>query len=100
MIEMIVGVTSTGIMSDPRAVIVNVGRVWMSRFVAEVAGAAVMRRAAPHRRRTVIWNASTAEAVHTATDATMLPATATTMLSAATASALCIGGDRTRQRKR
>jgi hypothetical protein len=89
MIEVIVGITRAGIVSDPPAVGVNVGRVWMPRFVAIAAEFPVVRGATSHFRRTATWNVSTTEAMHTA--ATMLPT--------ATASVFCIGGDRTRQRK-
>jgi hypothetical protein len=87
MIEVIVRITPAGIVSDPRAVGVNVGRVWMPWLVAKVANSSVLRRAASRRSRTALWNEATAEAMHTAT----------TVLAA---SALRKGGDNTHQRER
>ena len=50
MIEVIVGIIAAGIVSDPPAVGVNVGRIWMPRLVAKVANSSVMRSRALSRR--------------------------------------------------
>ena len=72
MIEVIVGITAAGLVSDPLAVGVNVRRVWMPRLVAKAADSSVMGRATSHGRRAASRNVSTA---------------------GITVSVLCIGGD-------
>lgn len=99
-IEVIVGIATAGIVSDPPAVGVNVRRVWMPRFVAKAARSSVMTPVTSHGSRTAIWNVSPTKAMHAAaTHAAAATQAAATMLPTATASVLCVGRDRTRQRK-
>jgi len=114
MIEVEASITPAGIVSDPPAIGVNVGRVGMPRFVAKAAGVrratahltAGARRATVRLTRTVTWNESTADAMHavaavlpTATT-TVLPTTATTVLPTASTTVLCVERDSARQRQR
>jgi hypothetical protein len=95
MIEVIVGITTAGLVSDPASVAVNVGRIGMPRLVAKVARPSViMRRAtASHRGRPVFRSEATTDAMSAAATR---PAATGTM---ATAAVLCIGWNSTRQRK-
>jgi hypothetical protein len=95
MIEMIVCISPARIVTDPAAVGVDVGRVWMPRMVLKVTVWAAVRHSTSHRRRTVVRNETTAEAVRAATASVLAAATvlatatvlttATSMLAAAPA---------------
>lgn len=62
-------ITAAGIVPDPCAVGMHVGRVWLARLIAKVAESSLVGRATSHRRRTAIRNESAAEPVRA--DSTM-----------------------------
>jgi len=112
MIEVKAGIITAAVVSDPPSVCVSVRCMWMPRLVAIVSGSPSMMSsatisstvglaAAAHRSRPLTGNVPTtdarrAAAMHAAATGAAATHAAATMAAAA---ALCVGGNRTRQRK-
>ena len=78
-IEVIVRIIAARIVSDPRAVGVNVGSIRMSGTIAKVSDSSVVRHSTTHRRRTVFGNVSAPDALHAAAMRAATMATASTL---------------------